>query len=131
MAAPSAAGLIVAYGDSIPDGATSTVDTDHSWPSLLAGRLVKAGAANVAVVNQGISGNRILRDNAGVNALARFDRDVLSQEGVKWLMIWGSAVASWFINSCWLMPVFCESWASTSWPSAEPSCPGGTGSFVP
>jgi lysophospholipase L1-like esterase len=85
--APAATGLIVAYGDSITDGATSTVDTDHSWPSLLAARLAKAGAANVAVVNQGISGNRILRDNAGVNALARFDRDVLSQEGVKWLMI--------------------------------------------
>jgi lysophospholipase L1-like esterase len=39
------------------------------------------------VANQGISGNRILRDGTGVNALARFDRDVLSQEGVKWLMI--------------------------------------------
>jgi hypothetical protein len=85
--APAATGLIVAYGDSITDGATSTTDTDHSWPSLLAARLVKAGATNIAVANQGISGNRILRDNAGVNALARFDRDVLSQEGVKWLMI--------------------------------------------
>jgi lysophospholipase L1-like esterase len=85
--APAATGLIVAYGDSITDGATSTVDTDHSWPSLLAARLVKAGTANLAVANQGISGNRILRDGTGVNALARFDRDVLSQEGVKWLMI--------------------------------------------
>ena len=84
---PAATGLIVAYGDSITDGATSTVDTDHSWPSLLAARLVKAGKNNLAVVDQGISGNRILRDGTGVNALARFDRDVLSQEGVKWLMI--------------------------------------------
>jgi lysophospholipase L1-like esterase len=39
------------------------------------------------VLNQGISGNRLLRDGAGVNALARFDRDVLAQPGVKWLMI--------------------------------------------
>jgi lysophospholipase L1-like esterase len=85
--APASTGLIVAYGDSITDGATSTVDTDHSWPSFLAARLMKAGATNLAVVNQGISGNRILRDGTGVNALARFDRDVLSQEGVKWLMI--------------------------------------------
>ena len=85
--APASTGLIVAYGDSITDGATSTVDTDHSWPSLLAARLAKAGVTNLAVVNQGISGNRVLRDNAGVNALARFDRDVLSQDGVKWLMI--------------------------------------------
>lgn len=85
--APATTGLIVAYGDSITDGATSTVDSDHSWPSLLAARLVKGGTANLAVVNQGISGNRVLRDGTGVNALARFDRDVLSQEGVKWLMI--------------------------------------------
>jgi lysophospholipase L1-like esterase len=85
--APASAGLIVAYGDSITDGATSTVDTDRSWPSFLAARLMKGGAMNLAVVNQGISGNRILRDGTGVNALARFDRDVLSQEGVKWLMI--------------------------------------------
>jgi len=39
------------------------------------------------VLNQGISGNRLLRDVAGVSALARFDRDVLVQPGVKWLMI--------------------------------------------
>ncbi len=45
------------------------------------------GGANIAVLNQGISGNRLLRDGAGVNALARFDRDVLTQPGVKWLMI--------------------------------------------
>lgn len=85
--APADAGVIVAYGDSITDGATSTVDTNSSWPSFLAARLAAAGAKNIAVVNQGISGNRVLRDNAGVNALARFDRDVLDQEGVKWLMV--------------------------------------------
>jgi len=46
-----------------------------------------AATANVAVVNQGISGNRVLRDGAGVNALARFDRDVLSVPGVKWVSL--------------------------------------------
>ena len=81
------AAVIVAYGDSITDGATSTVDTNSSWPGFLAARLAAAGARNIAVVNEGISGNRVLRDNTGVNALARFDRDVLSQEGVKWLMV--------------------------------------------
>jgi lysophospholipase L1-like esterase len=85
--APASTGLIVAYGDSITDGATSTPDTDRSWPSALARRLAANPAtANLAIVNQGISGNRILRDLAGTNALARFDRDVLSQAGVKWLM---------------------------------------------
>jgi lysophospholipase L1-like esterase len=86
--APADAATIVAFGDSITDGATSTPDTDRSWPSFLAQRLVADPAhAHIAVVNQGISGNMILRDGAGVSALARFDRDVLAQPGVKWLMI--------------------------------------------
>jgi lysophospholipase L1-like esterase len=86
-AAPEAA-TIVAFGDSITDGATSTPDTDRSWPSVLAERLgANPATANIAVVNQGISGNKVLGDGAGVSALARFDRDVLAQAGVKWLMI--------------------------------------------
>jgi lysophospholipase L1-like esterase len=85
-AAPGAA-AIVTFGDSITDGAVSTPNTDHSWPSFLFRRLAASGGANIAVLNQGISGNRLLRDGAGVNALARFDRDVLAQPGVKWLMI--------------------------------------------
>ncbi|WGF87453.1 SGNH/GDSL hydrolase family protein [Marinivivus vitaminiproducens] len=68
---------IVTFGDSITDGTSSTPDANHRWPDFLAERLVEAGA-NVAVVNQGISGARVLRDRMGVNALARFDRDVLS-----------------------------------------------------
>jgi lysophospholipase L1-like esterase len=86
MAAGDAA-AIVTFGDSITDGATSTANTDRSWPSFLARRLAASGGANIAVLNQGISGNRLLRDGAGVNALARFDRDVLAQPGVKWLTI--------------------------------------------
>jgi lysophospholipase L1-like esterase len=86
--APANAAAIVAFGDSITDGATSTADTDRSWPSVLAQRLAANPAtANIAVINQGISGNRLLGDGAGVSALARFDRDVLSQAGVKWVMI--------------------------------------------
>ena len=86
--APANAAAIVAFGDSITDGATSTPNTNRSWPSLLGERLLaNTGAANIAVVNQGISGNRVLGDGAGVSALARFDRDVLSVAGVKWVMI--------------------------------------------
>jgi lysophospholipase L1-like esterase len=85
-AAPGSA-AIVTFGDSITDGATSTKDTDRSWPSFLARRLAANGAANIAVLNQGISGNRLLRDGAGINALARFDRDVLAQPGVKWMTV--------------------------------------------
>ena len=42
---------------------------------------------NLAVLNEGISGNQLLRDGAGPNALARFDRDVIAQNGVKYLLI--------------------------------------------
>jgi len=86
--APAAAATIIAFGDSITDGATSTPDADRSWPSYLAQRLAANPAtANIAVVNQGISGNKVLSDGAGVSALARFDRDVLAVPGAKWLMI--------------------------------------------
>jgi len=83
--APADTGLIVAFGDSITDGATSTNDTDAAWPSVLARRLQDAGA-NLAVVNEGISGNRVLGDGAGVSVLARFERDVLAQPGIKYLV---------------------------------------------
>lgn len=76
--APLEARAVVTFGDSITDGATSTPDANRRWPDRLAERLHEAGA-NVAVVNQGISGARVLRDRMGDNALARFDRDVLSQ----------------------------------------------------
>ena len=86
--APSDAAAIVALGDSITDGATSTPDTDRSWPSQLAERLAAGKATgHVAIVNHGISGNQLLADGAGVSALARFDRDVLGQPGVKWLVV--------------------------------------------
>jgi lysophospholipase L1-like esterase len=86
--APPKAALIVALGDSITDGATSTPDMDRSWPSQLAERLAANNpTASVAIVNEGISGNRLLNDGAGVSALARFDRDVLSRPGVRWLIV--------------------------------------------
>jgi lysophospholipase L1-like esterase len=86
--APADSAAIVAFGDSITDGATSTPDTNRSWPSLLSQRLIaNAATSKIAVINEGISGNQILRDGAGINALARFDRDVLSVAGVKWVML--------------------------------------------
>ncbi len=72
---------IVTFGDSITDGTASTVNGNARWPDVLARRLKEAGAA-VAVLNQGIAGNRVLSDGAGISALARFERDVLSQPGV-------------------------------------------------
>lgn len=77
--APSNARAVVTFGDSITDGADSTPDANHRWPDFLAERLQRSGNTQVAVLNEGISGARVLRDRMGVNALARFDRDVLDQ----------------------------------------------------
>jgi lysophospholipase L1-like esterase len=81
-------GAIVAFGDSITDGHRSTVGANMRWPDVLAARLQKdKRTAGFGVLNEGISGNRLLRDLGGVNALERFDRDVLGQAGVKYLII--------------------------------------------
>ena len=72
---------IVALGDSITDGYGAKTQYGD-WPNLLADRLAQSKDGNLAVDNEGIGGNRILYDGAGVSALARFDRDVLSQPGV-------------------------------------------------
>jgi lysophospholipase L1-like esterase len=85
--APTGVAAIVAFGDSITDGAASTPDTNGSWPSGLAARLLAAGRTRAAVVNLGISGNRVLHDGAGVSALARFDADVLAQPGARTLIV--------------------------------------------
>lgn len=82
------AAAIVALGDSITDGYASTVDANRRWPNSLAARLqARPATANLSVVDQGISGNRVLHDFIGPNALARLDRDVLSQSGVRWVIV--------------------------------------------
>jgi lysophospholipase L1-like esterase len=82
------AGAVITIGDSITDGAKSTIDTNQRWPDELARRLqADSKYRNLSVLNEGISGNKILLDGAGPNALARFDRDVLAQSGAKYLLI--------------------------------------------
>jgi lysophospholipase L1-like esterase len=79
---------IVVLGDSITDGLHSTVDANRRWPDRLAERLgARKGGKRVAVLNAGISGNRILHDKSGTNASARLDRDVLVQSGVRYLIV--------------------------------------------
>ena len=78
---------IVAFGDSITDGVGSTPGANRRWPDQFADRLVKRGGAAVDVANEGISGNRVLGDGAGVSALARFDRDVLSTPGLAYVIV--------------------------------------------
>jgi lysophospholipase L1-like esterase len=86
--APANAASIVAFGDSITDGARSVPDANHRWPDYLAARLqTDKHTANLSVLNEGFGGNRILYDGSGSSAMARFDRDVLAQPGVKYLII--------------------------------------------
>jgi len=92
---PADGGAIVTLGDSITDGANSKTDANTRWPSLLAARLQQhADLRQLAVLNQGIIGNRILHPSEtqfgnlfGPSALLRFDRDVLDQPGVRFLIV--------------------------------------------
>ena len=78
--------VVVTLGDSITDGHGATTNGNDRWPDDLARRLMTAGAPR-SVLNRGIGGGRILRDGLGPNALARFDRDVLAEPGVRHLII--------------------------------------------
>jgi lysophospholipase L1-like esterase len=86
VSGPDDAGAIVALGDSITDGSQSTPDTNSRWPDQLARRLV-ADNVRMGVLNAGFSGNRVLSDGSNVNALARFDRDVLAPAGVTHVIV--------------------------------------------
>jgi lysophospholipase L1-like esterase len=82
------AAAVAILGDSITDGRGSTTSGNDRWPDNLARRLqANEATREVAVLNQGIGGNRLLRDGLGPNALARLDRDVLAQPGVRWLIV--------------------------------------------
>ena len=83
VVAPPETGAVVALGDSLTDANISTHDGHHSWPSQLARRLIaRPRGRPMAVMNQGLGGNRILHDIRGDSGLRRFDRDVLAQPGV-------------------------------------------------
>ena len=82
------ASAVVALGASITDGYHSTPDKNLRWPDDLAIRLhANSATSNIGVLNEGISGARILHDVTGPSALARFDRDVLAQTGAKFVII--------------------------------------------
>jgi lysophospholipase L1-like esterase len=90
-AAPATAAAIVTFGDSITDGTRSTPNTNSRWPDVLAKRLqANPATKHLSVLNAAIAGNRVLSEaNAvfGINALARFDRDVLAQPGVRFVTV--------------------------------------------
>lgn len=81
---PNGIAAIDVVGDSLTDGRGSTTNGDDKWTDQLFSRLQPLG---VTVLNQGLGGNRVLNDGLGPNVLARFDRDVLAQTGVRWLIV--------------------------------------------
>jgi lysophospholipase L1-like esterase len=98
-ASPGAA-AIVAFGSSLTDGDGTTSDTNGRWPDVLAERLQKGadGKAEVGVLNEGIIGNRLLHDSPkragnpfgaalGQAGLARFERDVLAQASIRFVIV--------------------------------------------
>jgi lysophospholipase L1-like esterase len=94
VAATPESSAIVTLGDSITDGFGSTSGAYGTWPDALANRLVVAGLPR-SVLNEGIGGNRLLSDPPedfglamGEKAVARFDRDVLGQAGVEYLILY-------------------------------------------
>ena len=86
-------GAVVALGDSITDGANSTINTNHRWPDYLAARLnaVNNPVGVRGVVNEGISGNSVLKDynccGGNPSGLSRLDRDVISHDGVSTVIV--------------------------------------------
>ena len=76
--------VVVAFGDSLTEGGPSI---RHPWPEVLADRLARSGPAAPRVVNAGISGNRLLRDDVGTSGLRRFERDALRRPGVRWVVV--------------------------------------------
>jgi len=79
---------IVTLGDSITDGALSTHNANLRWPDLLAARLnADPNLRNISVLNEGIGGNRVLNEGTGPSAISRIDRDVLSQSGVRYVIV--------------------------------------------
>jgi lysophospholipase L1-like esterase len=82
------ASAVVALGDSLTDGHGATTNGNDRWTDVLAARLQeKPKTRNIGVSNQGIGGNHLLTDAPGPSALARFDRDVLTPAGVRWMIV--------------------------------------------
>lgn len=85
---PKQVSTVATLGDSITDGAASTQNANHRWPDYLSQRMADLPLAQqYGVMNEGISGNKVLSDGAGVSAQARFDRDVLSKPDVRTVIL--------------------------------------------
>ena len=82
------ASAIAILGNSITDGRGSGTNKQNRWPDILAERLTQhSRTKNIGVLNMGIGGNAVLRGGLGPTGLNRFDRDILNQSSIKYLII--------------------------------------------
>ncbi|KAI0830840.1 extracellular GDSL-like lipase/acylhydrolase [Trametes gibbosa] len=87
---PRSERTVAFVGDSITDGRGSDTDKNNRWPDLLFARVHASpdpALNTLAFANQAAGGNRILADGLGPNALGRFDRDVLAQPGIGYVVV--------------------------------------------
>ena len=86
--APKKAGAVAILGNSITDGRGSTTNEQNRWADVLSRRLLANKATRqVGVLNMGIGGNCVLGGGLGPAAVNRYQRDLLGQEGVKWIIL--------------------------------------------
>jgi lysophospholipase L1-like esterase len=88
VVSPKKARAVAIIGNSITDGRGSGTNLQNRWPDIFSERLLEnKSTKNVGVLNLGIGGNCVLRGGLGPTALRRYDKDVLGQSGVKWVVI--------------------------------------------
>ena len=86
--APSTAACVAILGNSITDGRGSTTNLQNRWPDILSERLLQdSSTQEVGVLNMGIGGNCVLAGGLGPTGVSRFDRDIISQSGVRWAIV--------------------------------------------
>ncbi|MCX7984129.1 MAG: SGNH/GDSL hydrolase family protein [Bacteroidetes bacterium] len=86
--APTRTACIAILGNSITDGRGSTTNMQNRWPDIFSERLLKNPKTNhIGVLNLGIGGNCVLAGGLGPTAVSRFDRDILEQAGVRWIIV--------------------------------------------
>ena len=86
--APDEAGAVAILGNSITDGRGSTTNQQNRWADVLSRRLLaNAPTSKVGVLNMGIGGNCVLGGGLGPSGSSRYQRDLLGQEGVKWIIL--------------------------------------------
>lgn len=86
--APSTAACVAILGNSITDGRGSITNEQNRWPDVFSESLLKnPGTQQVGVLNLGIGGNCVLSGGLGPTAVSRYERDILNQSGIRWIVV--------------------------------------------